>query len=210
MVLTFDQSTTIDVVCKLTSDKKRLSGKIGSLYHHFSGLRNGRDPAITPDMYDTIYRAITKEFVGVKGRKAMIVLTDGFIHGQTVSPRVFDDMIVEGDTVIYPMMFLTSEHMGRRTDGITYEELYKLPVTMALNSIAIKTGGRLLISAKGTDFKTAFASVADELRKQYVIGFYPSNTDKRGSGHIAISINRPDAKFRTKATIRVKLLAEPK
>ena len=69
-------------------------------------------------MYDAIYQAMTKEFAGVKGRKAVIVLTDGFVVGRTVTPRVFDDTIVEGDAVIYPMMFITRQHVGPGNNSI--------------------------------------------------------------------------------------------
>ena len=204
-VLTFDQFQKIDVISPLTSDRKKLSSKIGSVRHNFSGFRpDWTRPEISPDMYDAIYQAMTKEFAGVKGRKAVIVLTDGFVVGRTVTPRVFDDTIVEGDAVIYPMMFITRQHVGPGNNSIPTEVLYKLPVTAALNSIAVKTGGRLLIAAKDTDFKSAFQSVGDELRKQYVLGFYPSNTDLGRPRQIALSVNRPDTRIRSKTNIRIK------
>jgi hypothetical protein len=134
----------------------------------------------------------------------MIVLTDGFVVGRTVTPQAFDDLIVEGEVVIYPMMFLTRQHTGPGRDKITYEELSKLPVTIALDDIAKKTGGRLLIAGKGTDFTAAFDAVADELRKQYIIGFYPSKTDAVQGGRIGLGIKIPGLKTRSKSIIRLK------
>lgn len=204
-VLTFDQHSRIEVVCPLTSDKKKVASRIGSVSFFISGpFKKPSEHKVFPDMYDSIYQVMTKEFAGVTGRKAIIVLTDGFIVGQSVTKRVFDDTIIEGDVVIYPMMFLTRFHVGPKNDKITYDELIKHPVTSALNSVAVKTGGRLLIAAKDTDFKSAFQSVGDELRKQYILGFYPTNYDGKREGKIALSVNNPQMRIRSKGLIRVK------
>ncbi|MFT3745887.1 MAG: VWA domain-containing protein [Pyrinomonadaceae bacterium] len=204
VVMTFDQRSTINVECELTSDRKKLSGKIGSLRHSFRDPMVERGVGVYPDMYDTIYKAIKKEFASVKGRKAIIVLTDGFIVGQTVKPKVFDDTIIEGDTVIYPVMFVTRQHLGRDKTSITTDELYKQPSTDALNKIAIKTGGRLILAGKDVDFNSAFQAVGDELRKQYILGFVPSNVEDLKAGRIALGVNKPGMKVRSKSVIRVR------
>ena len=209
-VITFDQYSRIYVARELTSDKKKLSGTIGSLRHDFSGTRFERGGKGTfPDMYDAIYRAMTKEFAAVKGRKAIIVLTDGFTVGQSVTPRVFDDTLIEGDTVIYPVMFLTRQHLGGENSSITYAELYKQPSTTALDKIAGKTGGRLIIAAKDVDFNSAFQAVGDELRKQYILGFVPSNQEAVKGGRIALSVNNKELRVRSKNTIRLKKTQQP-
>ncbi len=205
MVVTFDQYRSIDVVTGLTSDRKKLADKIGGVSHpRITDWRDTKKLPVFPDMYDAIHQVMTKQFAGVTGRKAIIVLTDGFVVGRTVTPLDFNDTIIEGDTVIYPMMFLTRQHVGPGTNSISYDDLAKLPVTIALDDIAKKTGGRLLIAAKDTDFKTAFQAVGDELRKQYSIGFYPSQTNVARGGQIGLGVNLPGMKVRSKNTIRLK------
>jgi len=185
--------------------------KIGSVASDFSAMTfYSKKPEIFPDVYDAIYQVMTKEFAGVPGRKAVILLTDGFIVGRTVTAQVFDDTIIEGDTVIYPVMFLTKYHLARGKSTITYEELYKQNVTVALDNMAVKTGGRLLVAGKDLDFKSAFQSVGDELKKQYILGFYPSNYDSKKPGRIALSVNTPEMKIRSKRFIRVKPTEGPK
>lgn len=205
MVVTFDQYRTIDIVAGLTSDRGKLSGKIGGVRHPtITDWRDTKKLPIFPDMYDAIHQVMTKDFAGVTGRKAIIVLTDGFVVGRTVTPLDFNDTIIEGDTVIYPMMFITRQHVGRDSNSISYENLAKLPVTIALDDIAKKTGGRLMIAAKDTDFRSAFQAVGDELRKQYSIGFYPSKTDVARGGQIGLGVNKPGMKVRSKNVIRLK------
>ncbi len=206
MVLTFDQRAKIDLVVGLTSDRKKLKDKIGGVSHYYPGFgpSDPRKLPIFPDMYDTIYRVLNSEFAGVTGRKAVIVLTDGFIVGRTVDVPTFDDALIEGDVVIYPMMFLTAYHVGRGKTSISAEELFQLPVTMKLDDIAKKTGGRLMIAGKGTDFKAAFEAVADELRKQYMVGFYPTKPDIARGGKVALGVTTPGLRVRTKNVIRLK------
>lgn len=204
-IITFNQFNKLEVVCPVTSDRKKLLGRIDSLNNGFSGGFVPRAKSdVYPDMHDSIYLAMTKELVNVKGRKAIIVLTDGFLTGQTVTPKVFEDTIVEGDTVIYPVMFVTRQHVGRDKTSISGADLLALPVTKVLDQIAAKTGGRLVVAGKDTDFKSSFQTVGDELRKQYILGFQPSNLDKLKAGKIALSVNNPAMRVRSKNVIRLK------
>ena len=209
VLLTFDQFARIEVVCPLTNDHKKLAGRINTLVSVYDGFADRRREAIFPDMYDTIYQAMTREFAGIRGRKAVIVLTDGFVVGRTVSPKTFDDTIIEGDAVIYPMMFLTSQHVGRNRSTIKYDDLLKQPVTVALDDIAKKTGGRLIVASKGTDFDRAFQTIGDELRKQYVLGFQPPNIANLKTAQITLVVSNPAMKIRTKNIIRVKRRVDP-
>ncbi len=46
--------------------------------------------------------------------------------------------------------------------------------------------------------------IADELKRQYVIGFYPTNAEGGKSANITIKVNRDGAVVRSKKTIRLK------
>lgn len=207
-IITFNQFNRLDVVSRLTSDRKKLSGRINSLGNAFSSGLPRSSKEIYPDLYDAIYLAMTNELAGVRGRKAIIVLTDGFVTGRSVTAKVFDDTIIEGDTVIYPVMFVTRQHVGRDKTSISRAEPFALPVTIALDQIASKTGGRLIVASKGTDFKSSFQAVGDELRKQYILGFQPSDTDNLKERKIALSVSNPALKVRSKNIIRLKKVGE--
>ncbi len=43
-------------------------------------------------MYDALYQVVTKDFASVKGRKAIIVLTDGDVEGKTSREKLLDLM----------------------------------------------------------------------------------------------------------------------
>ncbi len=49
-----------------------------------------------------------------------------------------------------------------------------------LNELASVSGGNLHFAAELTDLPAAFAKIADELRKQYSLGYYPTNQTRDG------------------------------
>ncbi len=102
-------------------------------------------------MYDAIYQILTKDFVSIKGRKAIIVLTDGIVEGQNVSKGKFLDTLIESDTLVYPIFFQTMPLLSSKVKTITMEEFVKLPRIDFLNQIALSTGGRLY-AANSDDF----------------------------------------------------------
>jgi Ca-activated chloride channel family protein len=214
-LVTFDQKKEIAVREELTPDKKKLSSTIGKIGYDKSGdYREAHKLPVFPDMYDAIANVMRSKFAGVPRRKAIIVLTDGYVTGRTISPQAFDDMIVEGETLIYPVMFVTREHIfesamtniagKQRGNTITGKELSALRVTRALTNIAAKTGGRLLIAAKDTDFNAAFTAIGDELRKQYFIGFLPSPESAKKGGRVSIAVTDPAWSVRSKSSVRLK------
>lgn len=153
-------------------------------------------------MNDAIYSVITKQFAEVKGRKAIVVLTDGDVHGKT-SRRKLLDRLIESDVVVYPIFFQTRPLINSRRKTITYSELVKISPVDYLNSIALATGGKL-IAADGSNFDTAFQNIADELRKMYILGFYPSSTGSEEANDIKIDVDRVDSVVRSRRTIRIK------
>lgn len=82
-------------------------------------------------------------------------------------------------------------------------ELVKLPFIDFLNKISVTTGGRFY-AANGDDFSEAFQKIADELKKQYLIGFYPKDTENTKSNNIDIKIDKADVVVRARRKIRLK------
>ncbi len=157
-------------------------------------------------LYDAIYRVITKDFADAKGRKAIIILSDGFEAGKKISHKEIVETLIESDTVLYPVIFQirgTAAYFPPNTKSITREQLLSLPGIDYLNGMSVSTGGRVVV-ADTRDFSTAFQNIADELRKQYVIGFYPTNAEGGRSANITIKVNRDGAVVRSKKTIRLK------
>lgn len=98
MIVCFDYDT--HVLSGLTSDHEQLNRAIRS--------------AAIPDYFgttlrDAAFQTVTKPFAGIKGRKAIILLTDGKDAGSRISSRELLYSLQETDTLIYTIMFKTEE-----------------------------------------------------------------------------------------------------
>jgi VWFA-related protein len=73
-----------------------------------------------------------------------------------------------------------------------------------LTKLSEVTGGRFYRS-KATDLKKTFALVADELRYQYRLGFYPEKIGQDGSLHsLRVKVDRQDVAIRSRYQYRTK------
>jgi VWFA-related protein len=70
-----------------------------------------------------------------------------------------------------------------------------------LNTLAQESGGREFEADSLTNLSSAFAGIAEELRRQYSIGYYPDKIGQIGDRKsISIRVNRPNVVVRAKNT----------
>jgi VWFA-related protein len=73
-----------------------------------------------------------------------------------------------------------------------------------LQDLSDTTGGRFYRS-EIADLSKNFALIVDELRQQYVIGYYPASDKKSADVHeIKVEVTRPDAVVRARQNYREK------
>ncbi|MBS1789349.1 MAG: VWA domain-containing protein [Acidobacteria bacterium] len=107
MIVSFDYNET--ALCELTSDRKTLEKAIGK-------ARIGEIPGTK--LRDAVYDVMREEFRNVKGRKAIILLTDGKDFGSEVSERQLLDSATEADTLIYSVFYLSlPPALARKSQG---------------------------------------------------------------------------------------------
>jgi Ca-activated chloride channel homolog len=115
-------------------------------------------------LYDAIYLA-SDTLRGREGRHVMIVVTDG---GDTTSYKRYEDALAaaqRADVALYPIVVVPIEgDAGRNTGG-----------EHALTTLAASTGGRIFNPDSFDQLDSAFADILEELRTQYLLGFYPHN-----------------------------------
>ena len=76
---------------------------------------------------------------------------------------------------------------GRGTSESDYEKGRKF-----LEALAVNTGGRMFDADTLTNLETSFLGVAEELRRQYSIGYYPENPGAPGERRsVKIKVSRP-------------------
>jgi len=68
-----------------------------------------------------------------------------------------------------------------------------------LHQLATKTGGRLYEANERTQLNDAFSKIAEELRHQYSLGYYPATTPTSGERReIKVRVDRPDIAVRAR------------
>jgi Ca-activated chloride channel family protein len=99
------------------------------------------------------------------GRHVIVIITDG---GDTVSKTTFRQAMQDAqmaDTVVYPVIIMPiTNDAGRNIGGEN-----------ALITMAAATGGRTFQATVGPDLDQAFTEIINDLRTQYLLGFYPRN-----------------------------------
>jgi len=94
MIVSFDHDTI--ALCELTSDRKTLGRAIDDAQ---IGERFGTK------LRDAVTAVMNEEFRMVKGRKAIVLLTDGKDHGSEVAEQTLMESAAEADTLIYSVFY---------------------------------------------------------------------------------------------------------
>ena len=217
MIVGFDYD--VHILSELTSDHEQLRRAVKSAkIPEFVGTR----------LRDAAFRSITRSFADVKGRKAVIILTDG----KDVDSRISRDELIyalqESDSLVYTVMFRTAfgrplsmrerhfDRYWRIRDGRNVKfpgrDEQRRQRSARMNERAIQflqemsehTGGRFYAADDGK-FKKAFASIIEELRMQYRLGFYPpEGVDTEQLYSIKVKVARPDVIVRSRNNYRLQ------
>lgn len=207
MVVSFDEKAR--VLCEPTSNRKVLKLAI-----------EGAKIASGTSLYSALDLVLNEKFNTVTGRKAIVLLSDGV---DTSSPNLTaNDVlmeIAETDVLVYPIQYNTwndvqksrknSAQVFYDEDDRPYsvemprkkgerEEDYKA-ANGFLKEISNQTGGRVYRVSSNTNLNQAFANIADELRKVYILGYYPSEEKKVGVRYsIKVRVYRPNLFIRAR------------
>ncbi len=185
LVMTFD--TDVNLLADFTEDKGELRRAIRRAEVNAAG------PMVTPgtiptsgggtNLYDAVYLACHDELANEAGRKAIVLITDGEDNGSKISLQDAAEAAQRADTVLHFLLVIDP----RATEG------YGAGVAARL---AQDTGGRVVNVRSEKSLDKAFDIISEELRSQYVLGYYPSNTNRDGTFRkIKVEVSRPDAKI---------------
>jgi len=211
MVVNFDRQ--VRVMTEPTNDKKAL----------FTAIYKSQFGSGT-SLYEAVDSAINMDFVQTPGRKAVVIFTDGV--DTTSRQATYESTVAaveEVDALVYPIRYNTQVRTDQSAQLAMLQRMNMPPGVMAqlgrgqtdmeyqlgkeyLTTIATNSGGRIFEAEAMGDLDKAFKGVADELRQQYAVGYYPDDTGKPGDRKkIKIDvIGKPSAVVRSKTTYVIK------
>ncbi len=169
MVLSFDLD--VDLLADFTDDRGQIErainkARIGAV----SGgvITPGTIPSNTggTHFYDAVYLACSEKLVTEAGRKALVILTDAQDEGSKVRLEEAIESAQRTDTVVHVLL--------------VHDPGYSWRPDVA-KKLSDETGGRTIEVSSEKRMNEAFDQISEELRSQYTVGYYPSNTAKDGS-----------------------------
>jgi von Willebrand factor type A domain. len=202
LVVTFNEE--VYLLTEATNDFNRISEVIRRK------VRTGQSTRL----YDAVDLVINERLNKIQGRKAIVLFTDGVDTASYVaSGRSTLREAEELDALIYPIQYDTKEYVSKRNVNLwpfpavifgnpiqgSTEADYKR-ADRYLHGLADKTGGRLYAANDPGQLAQAFTSIAEEIRRQYRLGYYPPTNDIGQSHSIKVSVNRPDIAVRARNT----------
>ncbi len=163
-------SDSVRQVVPFTSNVKRLVSAVNSLH-------NGDATAF----YSGIYLS-SQDLAPHSGRKVLVVISDGSNTVKGVSYQQALDEAVRGEVMIYSIIDVPIEQSAGRD----------LAGEHAMITLAEQTGGRYYYADAGS-LQKVFAQVSEDLRTQYLLGYYPpKGKDNDDFRTISVSLrNRP-------------------
>ncbi len=139
-------------------------------------------------LYDSIYLA-SDALAPREGRHVMVIVTDG---GDTTSYKRYEDALAaaqRSDVVMYPVVVVPIEADAGRNIGGEH----------ALATLAASTGGRIFYPQSFDQLDQAFADILQELRTQYMLGFYPTNVREESRSFHPVKVEARDRLLRITA-----------
>jgi Ca-activated chloride channel homolog len=168
-VVGFD--TTPHMIQKWTGDVREIHAGLAKLR-----------PEESTAFYDAVVYSLYN-FLNVKGQKALILLTDG---KDTASKFSYEQALEYAQRAAVPIYAIG---IGiRATD---------LDVRNKINRFCSETGGSAYYIDEAKDLQKIYSDVQNELRSQYVLGFYPDQNVKPGSKWRELTVQVAEGKAKT-------------
>jgi len=217
MIVTFDWQE--QKLTTLTSNRKELE----------SGIKQAQVGKMAGTvLYDSLMDVSSRVLQPIRGRKAIILLSDGNDHGSVVTPEDLLRSESEADAMIYSIYYLPE---GLRFLGPPRRPRFPFPRPFdsttpqrprrpggpggpggrrgglrglgydghdLMEKLSEVTGGRFY-EGETKNLKDTFALIAEELRHQYRLGFYPDELKRDGSVHaLSVKVSLPDVSVRSR------------
>jgi Ca-activated chloride channel family protein len=157
---------------------QKWSTRVGDMHAGLAKLR----PEETTALYDAVVYALYN-FQGIRGQKALIVISDG---KDTASKFSFEQALEYARRSAVPIYTIG---IGIRANEVDVR--YKLA------TLSKDTGGSVFYIEAARELQRVYDDIQEELRSQYILGFYPPADVKTGGKWREINVQVTEGKART-------------
>ena len=208
MVVNFNDS--VKVMCGLTNDRGTLHGAI-------INIEGGEYTQV----YEAIYTTIWEKLRHSQGRKAAILFSDGI---DTASSEISEEDTLNAvaatageGIIVYTIRYNTRPDVERKLyaqerllandlSGTSWRErrrkldrVYR-KADEYIQELAEISGGVVKQADTLVDLEASFAEIAEELRHQYLLGYYSANKDIAGKQRrVVVRVSRSNSEVKVRA-----------
>jgi len=121
-------------------------------------------------LYDAVVATAQIELGGERGRRAMVILTDGEDHGSRYSLEQAVAAAQRADIVVYSILYSGETFAS----GMQHSpDPNRIDGRKVLNTLSNATGGHVFTVSRKTPLDLIYSQIADDMRLQYQIGYTP-------------------------------------
>lgn len=173
----------VKVLQKFTPEADKLDRAFERIAREPNGLSTH-----TYDAVDDAIRLLVRHAPRTRERRlmkrAVLVITDGFPVGDTVSARTVIERANAADASIYVVTLPSYSRM------MAVASQNPLPTPLEVSGLAESTGGRS-VYAEERNYEALFRALAEEVTSAYVLAFYPPELKRRDGQFHNIRIEGP-------------------
>ena len=175
---------TVKTIQKFTSNPDKLDDSLGRLA---KDAPNGLSTH-TYDAVDDAIRMLVRSAPRTREKRlmkrAVLVVTDGFPVGDTVSPKTVIERANAADVSVFVVTLPSYSRV------IASSAQTPLPTPLDVSGLAELTGGRN-VYANQRDYAPLFRALAEEVTSAYVLAFYPPEEKRRDGKLHTIRVEGP-------------------
>ena len=139
------------------------------LYRHAARIK----PLGKTSLLDAVHLGLTQMKQARHLRKALVILSDGGDNWSRHNVRQVRNALMESDVQVYAMGIFDPDPSGK----LTPEERNG---PRLLDELAEQSGGHHYRVSNLNDLPAISAAIGNELRNEYLLGYYPSNVSRDG------------------------------
>jgi VWFA-related protein len=180
-VIAFGMSAKI--LQRFTTDRDKLERAFAKISREPNGLSTH-----TFDAVDDAVRLLARQAPRSRERRlvkrAVLVITDGFPVGDTVSAKTVIERANAAETSIYVVTLPSYSRMMASTSAA-------LPTPLDISGLAELTGGSS-VYAEEKNYDALFTALAEEVTSAYVLAFYPEDAKRRDGKYHDLKVVGPN------------------
>ncbi len=149
-------------------------------------------------IYDAVHDAL-QQMKKIRGRKAIVLFSDGGGDGTFATAKDNFRNAEENEALLYTVQF--NNFLATPPQGANKKIFYQSieAANNYMRGLAQITGGRPYRIEDIADLEKTFAQIADELRQQYSLGYYPKTEGKKGERRqIKVKMRQPNLVVRAR------------